>query len=84
MPIRKVNNLMISLHDMFGDDSVSPEQNRLMEEINQQMEGWDTPDERPENLLETVEILLAQIEEKHPKGAAVAKEIVKILRDIGV
>ncbi len=84
MPITKVNNLMISLHDTFGDDRVSPEQERLLAEVNQKLDHWEQRDDGPTSLLETVELLLTQLEEQHPKGAAVAKEIVNILRDIGV
>ncbi|WNO11402.1 DUF4404 family protein [Teredinibacter sp. KSP-S5-2] len=84
MPRAKVTNLISKLHETFGDDATSPEQERLMMEINSHMQDWQGKHPEDASLIETVELLVTQLEESHPKSASIAKEIVNVLRDIGV
>lgn len=84
MPRKKIENLISQLHDTFGDDETSAQQARLMQDLENHIHNWDEPALPDPTIAETVEMLLEEIEEDHPKAAAVVKQIMEVLQNIGV
>ncbi len=84
MPKQQLENLIGSLHEQFGDDLTSPQQQQLMQQMQSHLHNFDEPEPGDPNFTETVELLLEDIEEQHPKAAAVVREILEVLGNIGV
>jgi len=84
MPKTTITNLLTSLHDRFGDDLTSPQQQQLMENLQNHIHRWDEKEPVNPDIQETVNLLLEDIEEQHPKAAVVVREIMNVLKNIGV
>ena len=84
MPKVKIANLLTSLHDRFGDDLTSPQQQQLMADLQNHMHKWGEEEPVDPDFQETVNVLLENIEEQHPKAAIVVREIMAVLKNIGV
>ena len=84
MAKEKIENLITTLHETFGDNELSSQQAQLMEDMKTHLHNWDDPEIADPSLKETVELLLSGIENKHPKAATIIKEIIETLNNIGV
>lgn len=84
MPKPKIENLLTQMHDAFGDNTPSPEVARLMQKVQEQMHDWDQPEPPEPSMLDTAEMLLAEIESEHPQAAAIMLKIIETLNNIGV
>ena len=84
MPKAKINNLMTALHSRFGDDLTSPQQKQLLKELQSHIHAWNEKEPVDPDFPQTVNLLLEEIEEEHPKAAAVMREIMRVLENIGV
>ena len=84
MPKAKITNLITSLHERFGDDLTSPQQQQLMKGLKSHIHQWDEKEPVDPNIQETINLLLEDIEKQHPKAAAVVREIMHVLENIGV
>ena len=83
MAKKKIEGLISNLHQRFADSETSPEQEALLAQMQSQLSEWQGP--KPDNnLAETTEMLLNDLEEKHPKAAAVARDILDTLAQIGI
>ena len=84
MPKAKITNLITSLHERFGDDLTSSQQQQLMKDLQNHIHKWDEKEPVDPNMQETVNLLIEDIEEQHPKAAAVVREIMHVLENMGV
>lgn len=79
-----LDQLITRLHDLFGNDEVSPEQQRLMTELERHTHvagSTEAPDPRP---VDTLEAMLGEFEDDHPQVSQVLGQIVNALRNMGV
>jgi len=79
-----LQNLISTLHEHFGDDISSPQQQQLMQRMESHLHDLGEEDPIEPTFRETAELLLDDIEEQHPKAAAVTREILEVLSNIGV
>ena len=84
MSIDNLKTLIIDLHDSFGDDKTSPQQQQLMQQLQTYVHDIDTAEPVPPNLIESAEILLDEVEEGYPQTAAIIKQVIKILGNMGI
>jgi hypothetical protein len=80
----KIENLMTELHERFGELQPSPQQEQLLAELQNHVRAvTDTqvPDPTP---VETIELMLDNLGEDHPRVAAVLRELMDTLKNIGV
>jgi hypothetical protein len=84
MPIDNLKALIIDLHDSFGDDKTSTQQHQLIQQLQTYVHDIDTAEPVPPNLIESAEILLAEVEEGYPQTAAIIKQVIKILGNMGI
>ena len=83
MPKHHIEGLITQLHEKFADSDTSPQQDAMLESMQSQLAEWEGP-KPPENFFETAEMLLQEVEEDHPKAAALVREIINALNSIGV
>ena len=81
MPIDNLNALISDLHDSFGDDETSPQQQELMRQLEAYVHDINTAEPVPPSLIESAEILL---EESYPQTAAIIREVINALGRIGI
>ncbi len=84
MPKERVESLITDLHERFGDDLPSPQQQELMAQLQAHIHDLGEAEPVEPDFLEAVEVYLAEIEGEHPKAAAVVHQILDTLRNIGV
>lgn len=84
MPEQKMEALMSELHELFGDQKPTPQQEQLMRNLEQHIHNVGEPDTERLNLVESLEVLIEDIEADHPRSSAVLREILARLRDMGV
>jgi hypothetical protein len=80
----RMEALMTELHDTFGNHEPTPQQQQLMRSLEQHVHGVGEPDiERPD-LVESLEVMVEDLEAEHPRTAGVFREILGALRNMGV
>ena len=84
MPIDNLKALIADLHDSFGDDDTSTQQQQLMQQLQAYVHDIDTAEPVPPNLIESAEILLDEVEESYPQTAAIIRQVIKALGNIGI
>jgi hypothetical protein len=84
MPIDNLKALIIDLHDSFGDEETSAQQKQLMQQLQTYVHDIDTAEPVPPGLIESAEILLEEVEEGYPQTAAVIRQVIKTLGNIGI
>lgn len=80
----RIEYLMTELHERFGELEPSPQQQRLLAELQthvHEVTESDKPDPTP---LETIELLLDNVRGDHPRVAAILRELMDTLKNIGV
>ena len=83
MPIDNLKALIIDLHDSFGDDETSPQQ-QLMQQLQTYMHDIDTTEPVPPGLIESAEILLEEVEEGYTQTAASIRQVINALGNMGI
>lgn len=83
MPKQKIINLITDLHNTFGDDLASPQQRQLLEQVVMLAHKLDEPDQAL-GFNESVALLLHEVGEDHPHAAALLRQVVKLLGDMGI
>lgn len=80
----KIENLISELHELFGDERDSTQQKELLAQL--QAHIHDASDSAPvePTPLESIELLLEEMGESHPKTSAVLRELLDTLKNIGV
>lgn len=84
MAIDNLKALIIDLHDSFGDDETSPQQQQLMQQLQIYVHDIDKAEPVPPGLIESAEILLEEMQEGYPKTAAIIRQVINTLGNIGV
>jgi hypothetical protein len=84
MPQQRAQNLISQLHDMYGDDEVSPQQQQLLADLERHVHPAGTEDEPDPVPLETLERLVEEMAVDHPKTATVMRQLVETLKNIGI
>lgn len=79
-----IKNLAIQLHDEYGKDLTSPPQQQLMLDLQNHIHNLDEPAPKDPSFQETLALLIAEVEEEHPKAASVAREIISALGKMGI
>lgn len=84
MPKEKIQNLLTELHESFGSAEPSQQQQALLAEVQRHIHDMGTPDVPDQTFSDTLELLVEDMKEDHPQGAAIVSQIMKVLVDIGV
>ena len=84
MPIDNLKTLISDLHDSFGDEETSQQQQQLMQQLQIYVHDIDTAEPVPPSLIESAEILLDEVEEGYPQTAAIIRQVIKALGNIGI
>lgn len=84
MPKQKAQALISDLHQRFGDDQISPQQQELMSQLQSHIHNMNEKEPVEPGFLEALEVFVAEIEEQHPKAATVVNQILETLKNIGV
>lgn len=83
MPKQHIEGLISELHEKFADSDTSPQQEAMLQQMQSQLAEWEGP--KPSNdLFETAELLLQEIEEDHPTAANILRQVINALDSIGV
>ncbi len=83
-PQQKMEALMSELHELFGNHEPTPQQQQLMRNLEQHIHAVGEPDVDRPNLVESLEVVVEDLEADHPRTAGVLRELVATLRNIGV
>ncbi|MDX1451586.1 MAG: DUF4404 family protein [Oleiphilaceae bacterium] len=84
MPRQKAAALIGELHERFGDAETSDQQKELMARLEAHIHELGEKDPVEPSFIDAMELLLAEIETDHPKAAAVTRQLLETLRNIGV
>jgi hypothetical protein len=83
MPNNQAKNLLSTLEKNL-DCELSDSQRALMQQVNNHIHATNEPEPSDPSLQETLELLLLDIEQQHPKAAVITREIIKTLSDMGI
>ena len=84
MPKQKAQILISDLHERFGDELTSPQQQALMSQLESHIHNMDESEPVEPGFLETIDVFIAEIESEHPNAAAIVSKILETLKNIGV
>jgi len=84
MPKEKIKGLMDTLRETLGDEPISAQQKQLMSTLEYHIHNVDEPDPKDPTFNETLSLLVEELEEEHPQGAAVVRKIQEVLESIGI
>jgi hypothetical protein len=79
-----IKNLITSLHERFGDDLTSPQQQQLMEKLNLYSHKLDQKEPVDPDIKETLELLLEELEVQHPQAAGIIRQVIEALGNMGI
>lgn len=80
----KIENLMTELHERFGELEPSPQQDKLLADLQARMHDLDENGIVDPTPVESIELMLESLGEDHPKVAVVLRELLDTLKNIGV
>lgn len=84
MPKEKIAHLISDLHDRFGDDLTSSQQQILMEQVKNHAHEMNETEPADPSFLEAVEQFVAEVEVEHPRAAAILEQVLDTLKNIGI
>jgi hypothetical protein len=84
MPIDNLKSLISQLHDSFGDDETSAQQQQLMQQLQTYVHDIDTAEPVPPGIIDSAEILLDEVEEGYPQTAAIIRQVISALSNMGI
>ena len=84
MPKQHIEGLLTRLHEKFADSETSPEQEALMEQLQSQLASWEGPSPPDGSVVTTAEMLLEELNERHPHLSSVLREIINTLSASGI
>lgn len=76
--------LINELHQLFGDDLTSPEQQRLLQALQSHIHNYNEAEPVDPNFSETLSLLLDTVESEHPIMANAIKRVIETMGNIGV
>ncbi len=84
MPKKKIEGLISDLHEKLSASDSSPQQDLLLAQLQAQLDSWEGPKPANGDIKDTAEELLEELEERHPKAARIAMEILESLGHLGL
>ncbi|MBC6904572.1 DUF4404 family protein [Saccharophagus sp. K07] len=84
MATTKLENLMTELHERFGEVEPSPQQQQLLEDLQQRIHNVSAGGAAEPTPLDTIEVMIESLGEKHPNVTALLRELLDTLKNIGV
>jgi hypothetical protein len=84
MPKQTLKNLISSLHDNFGENETSLQQQQLMRDLESHIHGMNEAAPTDPNIQETLTHLLEEVEIRNPKSAAIIREVMDALKNMGI
>lgn len=84
MPKKQLKSLFERLREHLPEGEASAQQKILMDQIAYHVHDVDSPDPPDPSLRDSIELLIEDIEQEHPKSAAVARNLLETLAAIGV
>ena len=81
MPKQHIEGLLTRLHERFAGSETSAEQQALMQQLQNQIEGPQAPDN---SVITTAEMLLLELKDRHPLIAEALRELIEELGSIGI
>ena len=66
------------------NSNLSDSQHLLMQQVERHIHDSDKPAPEDPSIEDTLELLIIDIEQEHPKAAIIVREIVKTLQNIGI
>ena len=84
MPQEKISNLITDLHERFGDDLSSPEQQALMQALQSHAHDLGAAEPVDPSFQETLNLLMEEVEIEHPQAAAILREVMDALKNMGI
>jgi hypothetical protein len=84
MPKQQVQSLISDLHEKFGDDLTSPQQQALMLQLKSHIHDLNESEPVEPDFLATIDTFVDLIEEDHPNAAVIVNKILETLKNIGV
>lgn len=80
----KMEGLLTELHEKYAASDTSPAQDALMAQLQSQLSDWDGPKPGDGSVVTTAELLIDELEERHPQLSAALRELVQALGRIGI
>ncbi|MAM69931.1 MAG: hypothetical protein CMP91_02130 [Gammaproteobacteria bacterium] len=80
----KIEGLISELHERLAGDESSPQQELLLAQLQSQLDSWEGAQPADGDIKSLAEELFDEIEEKHPKAARVALEIIETMGHLGL
>jgi len=84
MPKAKIENLMSELHERFGEVDMSPQQERLLAELQAHVHDATEGSVKDPTPLESVQLMIDDLGDNHPNVSALLRELLDTLKNIGV
>ena len=84
LPKEKIKGLISDLHEKLSDSESSPQQELLIAQLQAQLDSWEGPKPANGDIKDAAEELLEELEERHPKAARIALEILESLAHLGL
>jgi hypothetical protein len=84
LPKEKIKGLISDLHEKLSDSQSSPQQDLLLAQLQAQLDSWEGPKPANGDFKDATEELLEELEERHPKAARIALEILESLGHLGL
>ena len=75
---------MSDLHERFGNEPATSQQNQLMQELQKHIHNFDEVEPVDPNFIETLDLLLEEVKAEHPQAAGVVRQIMEILNNMGI
>jgi len=84
MASQDLNNLLANVRKHLPEGEISEQQKALLQKIQFHTHEEGTPDPVEPNVIQSVEMLIDELEADHPLGVAAAKKLLQALNAMGI
>ena len=84
MPRQHLENLISRLHQEISPNQSSPQQQALLDSLQQHLHPQNTPAPADPTLMDTANAVLENLEIEHPQAAGILREIIETLGRLGL
>lgn len=84
MPIETAKHLISELHDRFGSEIESPQQQELLKQLQRHVHGLDEKEPVDPSFLESLDNYFIDAEQSHPQVVSVVRQLIETLKNIGI
>ena len=84
MPENQLISLYEKLRETVGTDEISEQQKYLMDKVEYHIHSQEDPDPGEPDIIDVLELLVAELEADHPKATVVVKKILDTLSGMGI